>query len=169
MLFNFCLFRLRRRPVIRRLLLLLAVVVRLPHVVASSVACSPCVVGYRPLAQQHRRQHCHCVLIRPLPSLVARHALHRLLLPQPTAIVNRPLRSSSFFVHHLLSFSSSPVRCLSLLVVGAREGRGVDAAGALLVPKIRPTKARSMTMACCLCPRPRGGGGSVGRSLCPLS
>jgi hypothetical protein len=34
----------------------------------------------------------------------------------------------------------------------------VDAAGALLVPKIRPTKARSMTMACCLCPRPRGGG-----------
>ena len=71
-LFNFRLFRLHH-PVVRRPLSLLAVVVRPPpRVVASSAPCSPCVVGYRPSTQQHRRRHCHCVLIPPPPSLVTR-------------------------------------------------------------------------------------------------
>ena len=56
---------------------------------------------------------------------------------------------------------------LPVVVVGAREGRRVDAAGALLVPKIRPTKARSMTMACRLCPRPRGGAAALAVVFAP--
>ena len=112
MFFNFRLFRLRRRPVIHRQLSWLAVVVRPPRVIASSAACSPRIIGYRSLAQQHRRRHRHCVLILPPPSLVTPRAVHRPLSPQPTTVVDRPLRSSRFFIRHLLSFSSSPVRCL---------------------------------------------------------
>ncbi len=49
---HFSFIRLRRLPVVPRPLSSLAVVVRPPRVVASSAACSPRVVGYRPLAQQ---------------------------------------------------------------------------------------------------------------------
>ncbi len=105
--FNFCLFRLPHCSVVRRPLSSLAVVVHPLYVVALSATCSPHVVGYRPLAQQHRRRHSHCVLILPLPSLVVHRAVHRPLLPQPTAVVDRSLWSPRFFVRHLLYFLST--------------------------------------------------------------
>jgi hypothetical protein len=133
-----------------------------PRVVASSAACLPLVVGYQPLAQQPPTLS--LVLLLPPPSSVARRAIHRPLLPQPTAVVDQLLRSSCFFVCHLLSFLSSPVRCLlRSSLSGPAKGGGGDAAGALLVPKIGSTKARSTTMACRLRPRPHGGDGGVGR------
>ena len=95
-----------KRPVVRRPLSSLTVVVHPLYAVASTAACSPHVVSYRPLAQQHHRRHSHCDLVLPLPSLVARRAVHRPLLPQSSVVVDRPLRSSRFFVRHLLSFSS---------------------------------------------------------------
>ena len=126
MLFNFCLLRLQHRPVVRRPLSLLAVVVCPPPSVVASFATSlPRIVRYRLSAQQHCRQHCHCVLLLPPLSLVACCAVHPPLLPQPTAIVDRPLRSSRFFVRRLLSFSLSPIRCLlQLSSSGTAKGGG---------------------------------------------
>ena len=164
MLFNFFLFRLCLRPIIFHPLLSLAAVVRLPHFVALSAACLPCVISYRPLAQQHCCQRCHCILILPLPSLVACRTVHRPLLPQPTAPILALLRPPP--APALLLIVARPLPAL-IIIIGARKGTGVDDAGALLVPKIGPKKARSMTMTCRLCPRPRGGGGGVGRRLCP--
>ena len=125
MLFNFCLFRLRYRPFVRRPLSSHAIVVRPPPVVASFAACSPRIVSYRPLRRQHRCQHRHCILILPPPSFVTRRAVQRPLLPQPTAVVDQPLRSSCFFVSHLLSFLSLPVCCLlGLSLSGPAKGGG---------------------------------------------
>jgi hypothetical protein len=153
-LFNFHLFRLHCRPFICHPLSSLAIVVRPPRVVASSADCSPHVLSYRPLAQQHCCGHRHCVFLPPPPSLVARHAVHSPLLPQPTTAVDQLLRSSSFFVRRLLSFTSSPVYCLlRSSSLGPAKGGGGDAAGVLQVPKIRSTKAsmpfdNNTTIAC---------------------
>ena len=168
MSFNFRLFRLRRRPVIRRPLSLLAIVVRPLRVVASSAACLPRVIGYRPLTQQPPTSSLRpppppalfsCSLRRPLPALATANRRCR-----PTAPILTLLRPPPA----LLLVVSRPLPA-PIVVVGAREGRGGDAAGALLVPKIGSTKARSTTMACRLRPRPRGGGRWRRPSSSPLA
>jgi hypothetical protein len=162
MSFNFRLFRQRRHPVVHRPLSLLAIVVRPLRVVASSAACSPRVVGYRPLAQQPPTSS----LRPPLPpALFSRSTRH----PTPAlATANRRCRPTTPILAQLhpppalLLVISRPLPA-PIVVVGAHEGRGGDAAGVLLVPKIGSTKARSTTMACRLCPRLHGGGDGVGR------
>ena len=47
-----------------------------PSVVASFATSSPRIISYRLSAQQHCRQHCHCVLLLPPLSLVARCTVH---------------------------------------------------------------------------------------------
>ena len=92
MLCNFRLFRLRRRPVVRRPLSSLAVVVVHPPLfVASSAACLPRLAGYWPLAQQHHHRHRHCVLILPPPSLVARTGALPQLSKRPAKLMNLSL------------------------------------------------------------------------------
>ena len=166
MSYNFRLFRRRRRPVVCRPLSSLAVVFRPPRVVASSAACSPRVVGYRPLPQQPPT-----LSLRPPPppALFSRSSRRP---PPALATANRRCRPTAPILAllcpppALLLVVSRPLPA-PIVVVGAREGRGGDAASALLVPKIGSTKAQSMTMACRLCLRPRGGGGDVGRCCRP--
>jgi hypothetical protein len=94
---------------------------------------------------------------RPPPTLATANCRCR-----PTAPILALLRPPPA----LLLVISRPLPA-PIVVVGARKGRGGDAAGALLVPKIGLTKARSTTMACRLRPRPRSGGGGVGRRCRP--
>ncbi len=161
MSFNFCLFRRCRRPIVRRPLSLLAGVVRPPRVVASSAACLPHVVGFRPLAQQPPTSS----LCPPLlPALFSRSPRRP---PPALATANRRCRPTAPILAQLhpppalLLVISRPLPA-PIVVVGAHEGRGGDAAGALLVPKIGSKKAHLTTMACRLCPRSHGGGGGVG-------
>ena len=93
------------------------------------------------------------------PPLFTRSSRH----PQPTlATANRrccrPTALILALLHPPLALLLVVARSLPapIVVVGARKGRGVDAAGALLVPKIGPTKARLAAMACRLCLRPAG-------------
>ena len=157
MSFNFCLFRLCLCPVVHHLLSSLAIVVRPLRVVASSAACSPCVVGYQPLMQQWTTSSLH----PPPPLALFSRSPHR---PPPNlATANCRCRPTALILAllclppALLLVVARPLPA-PIVVVGARKGRGGDAAGLLLVPKIGSTKACSTTMTCRLCPLPCGGG-----------
>ena len=57
-----------------------------PSVVASFATSSPRIISYRLSAQQHCRQHCHCVLLLPPP---CQHCHCVLLIPPPSLLARR--------------------------------------------------------------------------------
>ena len=168
MSYNFRLFRRRRRPVVCRPLSSLAVVFRPPRVVASSAACSPRVVGYRPLAQQPLTSS---LRPPPPPALFSRSsrrpppalttANQRCRPTAPILALLRPLPAHLLLVARQLS--------ASIVVVGAREGKGGMPPARSLFRRSdqRKRRCRSTTIACRLRPRPRGWGGGVGRRRRP--
>jgi hypothetical protein len=123
MSFNFCLFRLCLRPVVHRPLSLLAIVVHPLRVVALSAACSPCVIGYQPLAQQPTTSS-----LRPPPPAALFSCSPR-RHPPDLATANRRCRLTA----PILAFLCLPPAVLlavarllpaSIVAVRARKGRG---------------------------------------------
>ena len=144
---NLCSFILepRCRPVVRCPLSSLAVVVHSLPYVASPATCSPHVIGRRPPVQQHCCRHCHCVLLLPPRSLVARCSSLR--TPPPLAAANRrssssqmtPLLLSSVFFF-ALSLASSTVL---FDAVPSVPGRGAAVASSAPPPGLMKSSSSS--------------------------
>ena len=166
MFFNFFVFRRRREPVVRCPLSSVAVVVCPPCVVASSAACLPCVIGYRPLEQQPPTSS---LCPPPPPTLFSPSSR---CPPPALATANRRCRPTAPILAllcpppALLLFISRPLPS-RIVVVGAREGRGgMPPVRSLFHRSDQQKPVRRRWHAVFISVR-AGGGGGVGRHRHP--